>query len=271
MQHKYTQILTEEFNRRKNRNTAYSLRSFARDLKISPTSLSLIFSGKQGLSAKQADNIAKNLSFSKSESEHFIALVNQIHARSKLERESATKKLEKNPHTDLSLEYFKIISDWQHLAIMQMVDLHNFESDPKWIAKQLNITTSLACESIERLCTLELLNKNSKGELTKPRGFMATPIGTSNKAIQNFHQQMIQKAEESITNLPTNKRDLGTSTFTMNEDDWNWACDEIRKFRHELTNRLTQSKNKNLLVAFSTQFFPLNKPEIKKPKKQENK
>ena len=47
----YREILKNELIERKRNNPSYSLRSFARSLKISPTTLSCVLKGKRGLEA----------------------------------------------------------------------------------------------------------------------------------------------------------------------------------------------------------------------------
>ena len=54
MSNEVVQILNEKFKERVQANSAYSLRSFARDLKVSPSTLSEIFNQKKGLSQKLA-------------------------------------------------------------------------------------------------------------------------------------------------------------------------------------------------------------------------
>ena len=54
----YHDLINEEFEKRKQINSAYSLRAFARDLGISAPRLSQILNKKQGLSLNAAQNLA---------------------------------------------------------------------------------------------------------------------------------------------------------------------------------------------------------------------
>lgn len=57
------EILQNSFTEKKQRNAAYSLRAFSRDVGISAPQLSRIFNGKRKLSAEQACKIAIKLQF----------------------------------------------------------------------------------------------------------------------------------------------------------------------------------------------------------------
>lgn len=89
-------ILRSELNRRMRQNPYYSLRAFARDLKVVPSRISEILSGKQGLSPKCAQKIAKLLRMSEEEASHFIDLVTASHARSPRDRHGAKLRLLKS-------------------------------------------------------------------------------------------------------------------------------------------------------------------------------
>lgn len=88
----YKTFILAEFKRRVEKNSSYSQNAFARDLGISPSRLSEILRGKQGLSLRWAITIAENLHLSKEESEHFCNLVMSKHARSRMQREAAISK-----------------------------------------------------------------------------------------------------------------------------------------------------------------------------------
>lgn len=57
----YKEIIRQELNARKTRDPNYSLRSFAKDMELSPSSLSEMFSGKHHLSIRTFEKIAGKL------------------------------------------------------------------------------------------------------------------------------------------------------------------------------------------------------------------
>ena len=57
----YQKYLKDEFERRKQRNSSYSLRAYARDLELPSSKLSQYLTGDCGISGKKAGEIARKL------------------------------------------------------------------------------------------------------------------------------------------------------------------------------------------------------------------
>lgn len=71
----HIETLRAEFTKRKSKNPFYSLRAFARDLHISPASLSLILLGKRTLTVSMARRVLARLPMPTSDQEKFLLSV----------------------------------------------------------------------------------------------------------------------------------------------------------------------------------------------------
>lgn len=91
----YRDIIKAEFARRLKLKVFYSLRAFAKDLRIKPIHLSYLMSGKRGLSKKNALMVAAALGLKASEREYFRFLVSAQSGRSKAERALASQGLKR--------------------------------------------------------------------------------------------------------------------------------------------------------------------------------
>jgi len=67
-------ILQQTLFSKQQKNKRYSLRAFARDLKISPSFLSEVLNGKYGISKQLANQIADRLGFNEDKRLHFCSL-----------------------------------------------------------------------------------------------------------------------------------------------------------------------------------------------------
>ena len=259
----YQSFLRDAYTDRSERNSAYSLRAFARDLGLSVASISRVMAGKQGLSSKAALRIAKRLELGTAEGALFCSLVESQHARAKTRREEARSSLRSPAHpvTELSLEYFRTISDWHHFAIMELTGVDAFRPDPKWIAKRLKIPVLKVRAAISRLLELELIEMTLDGSFKKTADFRATPSGIPSRALKQRHQQILRKAETAILEQPVSEREFSSVTLSLHTDDLDWAREEMKKFRRELATRLTSRSDKNRLYEFSMQLFALDQPK----------
>jgi uncharacterized protein (TIGR02147 family) len=265
-QNDYVEILKDHLSERCKRNKGYSLRAFARDIDISPQRLSHILNGRHGLSSKSALIIAKNLGLDEIETTFFCTLVEQKHARSKLVKEEASKKLNemKSFYKDLSIDHFKIIADWYHFAIMELSLTESFRSNYKWIAKALGITEVEVKMAIERLLRLELIQVSKQGEISITGNFFADPKGTPSEALRQFHKQLMQKAQEAVSIQAIEKRDYSSTIMAINESDIPNAKIELRKFREKFDKQFSSTTKKTHVFCLGIQFFSLQNNVVTK-------
>lgn len=257
----YRSILRSEFEKREKHNPSYSLRAFARDLEIIPSRLSEIFSSKQGLSPIKAESIAKKLGFNPLESEFFVALVEKEHGRSQLSKEAAIIRLKKfgmREQKKMSMELFKLISNWEHLAILEIVQLGNARSTTSWIAKRLGITTDMAKDCVERLLHVGLLT-NEKGKLKRvDDSLFVWPSQIPSASIKNYHQGVIEKSLHSLFTHPVEMREFSSVVMPIDSTKIPEAKKMIREFSFELNKFLISSKKKDRVFYYASQFFGID-------------
>ena len=193
----YRDILQTCFDERHGRNPSYSLRAFARDLKLSPSRLSEVLSRRHHLSASKAEGIGRQLSFADGERTYFKDLVESQTGRTEAMRQKARARMHKyrfdDAATALRIDEFKAISDWHHFAILELFKTRNFKSDPKWVAKSLGIGVKMARDGLARLARLGFIETSGKGSVLK-RGRSFTDSDTSQAALRDFHKQILERA-----------------------------------------------------------------------------
>ena len=266
----FRDILIHELQSRMQRNPAYSMRSFARDLGLASSGLSRVLNGQQGLSLLKAKHISRKIDLSELESDLFCAMVESEYSRSEKQRALANQRLQnqKTEATELSLDFFKAISDWHYFALLALTEVSDFESDERWIADRMGISTEVVREAIARLIKIELLEYSDAGILQKTNALVTTPTGVPSRAIKSHHQQILKKAEAALFEQDVSEREFAGISLAMDQDDLSWAKSEMQKFRRELAERLAKRKSKNRLYHLSMQLFALDTlTESKKGKK----
>jgi uncharacterized protein (TIGR02147 family) len=102
----YRKILKCEFDKRTSLSPKYSLRDFAKDLKISPAHLSYVLRGLRGLSKDSGRRAAAALALHNVECRFFLILVAAKSARSKSAKNSARRALQNQSYTLKAAEHF---------------------------------------------------------------------------------------------------------------------------------------------------------------------
>ncbi len=259
----YRSIISRELEARKRRRSGYSLRAFARDLKIPAPKLSQIISGTCGISPTRAAKIAKAIGLSAEEKELFTLMVTAQHSRSLAERKQAETKIAKLKSTDgfgpLALERFKIISDWYYSAILELVKLKSFKPDTKWISSRLGVEKEFIETALERLVDFGLLKRDQNANLERTDNFLATPSGIPSREIREHHSQILNKADQALDRVPVEQRDFSTMTMAIDSSRMEEARAALRDFRRNFCKEIQSSPDKNRVYCLAIQFFPLEK------------
>ena len=258
----YQHFLLSEFESRKSRNAGYSLRAFARDLDVAAPKLSEILRGKCGLSEASALRISGKIGLSLTETQLFVDLVNAKHSRSKVLKQKAQEKLKSSTayasYSELSLDTFKIISDWSHFAILELTEVENFKSNHKWIAKKLDLPLAHVESAVERLLDFGLL-ENVAGKWVQTQKSLSTPSGVPSSEIKKYHRQILSKAEKSLTEDEISTRDFSAMTMAIPEDAFAEIQNEIKMFRRMISNKYLKKDKKTRVYSLAIQLFPLDK------------
>lgn len=259
----YRTIIGRELEVRKRRSSGYSLRAFARDLKIPAPKLSQILSGTCGMSRDRAIKISTSMGLCPDEKDLFITLVEAEHSRSPIDRKRAQDKLEKLKEADdfdpLSIERFKIISDWYHTAILELPKLKNFKSAPKWISERLGIKKNQVTSAIERLVDFGLLEEDPESFILKrTKNHLATPSGIPSREIREHHSQILSKADRALE-LSVAERDFSTITMAIDSSRLEEAKEKLKEFRRDFCKEIQSGQEKDRIYCLAIQFFPLDK------------
>lgn len=259
----YRLYLTEAFETRRVRNPNYSLRAFARDLGLAVSTLAEVQKGKYGLSPVRAQEVASKLNLSQRQCEHFADLIAAQFARSKETRAQAQKAVENritNFVQEVSLDSFKIVSEWHHMAFLELMDLEQHHLDKNRYAKKLGVSLDVIEDSLDRMSRLGLveLTENS----VKPTSqFTSVNNNYNSEAVRSFHKQIIEKALYAIERQDNDKREVSSTLFSVKREDFPAARKALMDFRREFASKFGTTSNADDVCSLSIQFFSLLAPE----------
>lgn len=259
----YHEILTTEFERRKFANSSYSLRAFARDLGLSAPRLSQILAKKSGLSPESAKDLAEKLKLSPEMTNWFCDSAGATFARNAKEKAEFTKRVtqykrEAKKFGEINLEYFKVIADWFHFAILELTYLQDFENSTPWMAAKLGITKAEVITAVERMKKLGLLTEKD-GKLVDTFKFLATPSDIPSVALRKFNAQLMKKAIEALNEQDVLQREISSNIFSVDKAKLPEFKDRIREFRRDMERFGSEAQDKNSVYCLGIQFFELIK------------
>lgn len=258
----FSEILKEHFHKRSLKNASYSLRAYARDLGLPSSTLSNILKGKAGLSLDKAEEIAKILKLKGQEKLFFCKLVEANCSRKKSVRDKAKHELLhfNTEYICIDDDHFKIIADWYHFALVELVRVKDFKYDIEWIAHRLGISATLCKMAIKRLLKIGLLKEENK-KLIQCYDYFASPSGTPSEAVRQFHKQMIAKAITAVDGQSIEERNITSGFLRVRTSDLPLIGQKIHEFRRTMASEIESGEGHDSVYAFCIQFFRGDKPE----------
>ncbi len=254
-------MLLHFYETKRKNNPSFSLRSYAKFLGLSPSTLHGAMKNGKGLSDSALDFVGARLMLSRTEVSYFRNLVRSNRMRNKKRKASALRQAARydTRYDLLTEEQFASVSSWYCFAVMELVKLPTFKNEPRWIAKKLGITAKQAKESIQALSILGILETHEDGSITTTRDFVALPSGPPLPAARGFHAQFAEKARQAMLDQPKGTRNFSTLVLKFRRSDIERVDEKIRVFRREFGQEFESGTDHDAVYALAVQFFRLDR------------
>lgn len=249
-------FLNEALKKKQSQNPSYSLRSFARDIRLDPSSLSKIINGKRIPDMTTVRSILTDLGESLEDIEKICSRIEQ-------EKNIKDFKLStpKKEYTETPELIFKIISDPIHYTFLELIKLNDGKLDHEFYCAKLEIEQEKLMEVIEKLVQVKLIEitENHIKDLTA--GFSSHEIGLeqTNKANKNYQKSLLNLSKNSIEDVSIEYRDHSAILFATNHKKIFEAKGIIKKFRQSLCDFLEDVDEKDAVYALHVGLFPLTR------------
>lgn len=239
-----------------------SLRSLAKKLNVSPTLLTLIAQGKRQLTEENIGLWAGVLGWNEQEVswlKHLIVLEFDGPENKKEALESLAKFKAFQEHSSREILTYKYLKKWWNVAIREMSQLADFQENAEWIQERLLFTVSLKeiRKSLEFLNKHRLLAKFGEFRLLDCQGDIYK------LSLSDFHQQILEKAVESIYKVSSKDRHILGHTMAMPKDQ----LPELKRILDETLERIaglnSNFKTETEIFHISLLGFPLTEKKEK--------
>ncbi|MCB0405885.1 MAG: TIGR02147 family protein [Bdellovibrionales bacterium] len=251
---------------KKKRSTAFSLRAWSRQLGFStPSYLSAVLRGTRRLQPTFATKLSKNLKLSESAATRLEILALRENSKNLAQAELYDRMLKSvSPvafRTRLDLDRFKLIADWYHLVLLEMVSLPDFRADAEYLSRRLgkSVMPQLVASALKRLFRLKLIRRQADGRIVRGTGQVFVGDSVPNQKIRQHHLQFIEKAKRALSEAPLEERDFRGSTFVFNKKNVGKARELIRQLHQAL--RALSDGEADSVYRLNTQLFCLTTGE----------
>lgn len=227
------------------KNPQFSGRSLARKAQIPAGKMSELIQGKRTLTLYNAEKIIRALNLEKDEQLEFMALV---------------KKKGRKVSMDYQLHEREVavLSSWEHFAVLNLMELSEFESSNAWISQRLGIPQSKVQEILDTLISLQLTSLKD-GKYVRTHKHLTTTMDIQSTAIQTSLVAHMEKAIQVLRVVPPTQRDYSNCIYRVNTKNIKKAKKLIENFQDRLAILLEEG-HQNEVYNLSIQFFPLTLP-----------
>lgn len=254
---------------RKAEDPKFSLRSFSKELKYNnPSLLSEVLRGTRSFRQDLADRLGRLLGLDTREMQWLSLMLASKAAGSNpgdLQEMMAAAKgagTQNQEKETLSLDQFRIIADWYHLAILEMIDLSEFKEDSFWISKKLGgkITPVQASLAMDRLFRLGLIKRLPGKKIAKTNKEVFVGMsGIPNAALRAHHRSFLDLAKDAIERTPLDRRTGYGTNIAVKASDIPRIKALVKKF-HEDLHEFHVEKSGEDVYHVNLQLFPLTEP-----------
>lgn len=254
----YIQILKSELERR-NRTGRYSLRSFARDIDISPSALSEIIRQKKGMAEDTATRIAFLFKLRHRERQLFINSSILFRIKNKKKKDEIEKRVNELVQQKQSRKFESVdlsrANTWKHTAIIELMSFPDYDGSIEWLSRKLKVnmaSVQFYLESLEKIKLVEKENNKYRRNLS----FIESTDDQPFESIKGYHKSVLTKAIEALEAQNVSKREFQTLTLAFDREDMSRAIDTIRMFMDQFTETFCCDQ-KNSIYQLSVNFIDL--------------
>lgn len=258
---KSSAILKTFFNRKKQLSSAYSLRALARDIRVSPSFLSEVMSGKKRLSLDRLDLVTKVLDIDPEAAMDLRReyVPDQVRASVSAVKKKRPPKPEQE-FVNLSRKHFGILRHWYYFAILDLTTCADFGGTLEEIARRLGLHPETAGVAVRELLEQGLLLEDG-GRLKKTHDSIRLASATPRSELANYHEKLLEKAryelKSKLNEEDWNRRMIAGITFSADPQKIAAAKKMFFDCMDEITAFLSEGEECTEVYHVALQMFPL--------------
>lgn len=235
---------------RRKRNPNYSIRAFARDLKISSGRMSDILNKKYIPGHSVSTRIIGGLSLNPEEGK----IIHQI-----IENSQKVRRELGGAH-QLKEDEYSLIADWHHYAILNLIETSNYRDEFSWIADRLNLNELVVKESFKILLSLGLIEMKD-GKHVPTYKNITTTHNTPSSALREANRQAIMQSLYSLEHDACDIRDITSIVLPVNVSNLPKAKEMAREFRRKIATLLEEGE-KTEVYNICLQIVPITRSKL---------
>jgi len=270
----YRGWLTDTFRARKAIHSWYSYGVLAQRAGFKARDyLMRVMRGDKKLSSNGAVRLSEALDLSQEEKEYFVVLVEYNQAKTEERRETAWGRLQKilaqsrnatHPRR-LTEIHRELLSEWHHLAIRSLIELHPTGNDLESLARCLQPprSVSMVRRSIRLLERGGLVERRDDGlwHATDKSLTIAPEVG--GPALRTYHKECLRLAQQALEATPPTSRHVSGLTLAISRPTYELLCHRLEEIHLEFSRIADRDDAADTLYHLNLAFFPMTRDAVR--------
>ncbi len=259
----YREFLEDFYEEKKAGNPHFSFQVFATMAGFrSKSFIKLVIDNKKNLTGASVEQLNRALKLSGKQFSYFKDLVEFNQARSQQLQNFFLEKLlsynKRNPARLLLQDQYDFYTKWYHNTIRELVCAAQFNNDFGKLGAMVKpaISARKARQSVALLKKLGLIRQSARGGYEQVDPIITTGNEIRSLAVQNFHQQNLFLAGQSIETVPSTEREISCLILGLSENGIRKIKGEIQKFHEKIMEISRHEKDICRVYHCNFQFFP---------------
>ncbi len=243
----------------------YSFRGLARRAGFSsPNFIKLVMDGARNLGPGSVQRVARAFGLDDEGAAYFECLVAYGQAETADDRYAAWDALAATARfraaRRISGPLFAYLAHWYMPVVRELAARADFRDDAAWVAQQLlpAIDEAEAADALEFLKAHGLIVAQPGGGWARGDASLTTGHEPRDMAVTGFHRQMLARASESLTRVPSEARNISALTVCVSPETAERIRDEIHGFRARLLELCDRDEAPSQVHQINFQMFPLS-------------
>lgn len=241
------------------------MRWLAAQLKLSPSMMSNVLSGKRNLPPYLLDKVCDLLDISKSDRDLMLQTKLQQAGYMQIEAENLSKSRPSSSKIRAAWERatskdLDVIKDWYYVAILEISRTKDFDGNATSIAKRLNLPLAQVKLAMDEMIDAGLLSYQN-GMWRKSTDFLEMQSKKTPDILRKIHISHLENAKNILTHKLTDadkaKRLITGITLTVSKDQIDTIRLKIADFVKDISSEAS-SENPDSIYHFAVQFYPLD-------------
>ena len=236
-------FLNRKFLEKKERNSSYSLRAYAKLLEVDQSTLTKVMKGQRQFASETRERLIKKLAANVAEARDLHAEIERRHGN----------------FVAIEDEVTEMIANWHYWGILELLKLPDFRHTLQDVSERLGIRLEVAEAALAKLESLGFLRvEGAKFILLNPSSSWATTEKTT-AARKQLQRSFLQKSQEALEEIPFELRDHSSITIAIDVNRMTEFKEKLTDMRREFGRFAQKTGTLDDVYTLTMSLFPLSK------------